>query len=136
MKLDHVGLSVANLEASRRFYGDVLGFTLQEDTFELTAVDIRGVVLVNSEGARVELFERRGSQRGLPGHPTDSALRQGLFQFALSTADLSATYRRVISAGAKSMMEPRIAPDGRTLIAFITDIDGNLIELLQRASCG
>ena len=90
-------------------------------------------MLVNSDGARVELFERRGSQRSLPGHPTDSALRQGLFQFALSITDLRATYQRVTSMGAKSVMEPRIAPDGHTLIAFIADIDGNLIELLQRA---
>jgi catechol 2,3-dioxygenase-like lactoylglutathione lyase family enzyme len=39
----------------------------------------------------------------------------------------------VVAAGAKAVLSPRIAPDGRTLFAFIADPDGNLIELLQRS---
>lgn len=132
MKLDHVGMSVGNLEKSQRFYGGVLGFTTVENSFQLAAFEIRGVVLVNAEGARIELFERRGSAPDAAGHPTDSTLRQGLFQFALSVADLETTFQRVTAAGAAPVMQPRIAPDGRTLIAFIGDPDGNLIELLQR----
>ena len=51
MKLDHVGISVSDLAQARRFYGEVLGFSHQEDSFELAACDIRGVVLINPDGA-------------------------------------------------------------------------------------
>jgi hypothetical protein len=39
----------------------VLGFTTAEDRFAFPEHDLRGVVLVNPQGARVELFERKGS---------------------------------------------------------------------------
>jgi hypothetical protein len=59
--IDHAGVSVADLEKSERFYRDVLGFTTAEDRFAFPEHDLRGVVLLNPQGARVELFERKGS---------------------------------------------------------------------------
>ena len=132
LRFDHAGLSVADLDRSHRFYADTLGFTVVEDDFALPEHELRGRVLVNAAGVRIELFERRGSQPIRRGHPTEGALQQGWFQFALSTRDLEATYRRVTTAGATPLMAPRLAPDGRSWIAFIGDPDGNLIELLQR----
>ena len=132
MTMDHAAVSVANLERSRQFWGDVLGFTIVEDAFELSKFEIRGVVLRNGAGARVELFERKGSQPSPPGHPTDSTLRQGWFQFALAVSDVRATYARVVSHGATGLKEPFLAPDGRAVVAFISDPDGNLIEFVQR----
>ena len=132
MSFDHVGLSVASLDISRRFYGEVLGFRTVEDTFALPAHDIQGLILLNAQGVRIELFEREGSKPGRMGHPTEGALTQGYFQFALSVTDIHATFARVVRAGAKPVLSPRIAPDGRALFAFIADPDGNLVELLQR----
>ncbi len=132
MRFDHVGLSVANLDASRRFYGDVLGFRTEEHSFALPDHDIQGLILLNAQGVRIELFHRKGSQPGRVGHPTESALTHGYFQFALAVADINVTFARVVAAGATSVLSPRIAPDGRTLIAFIADPDGNLVEFLQR----
>lgn len=132
MTLDHVGISVADLERSRTFYEQVLGFSIEEDAFTLALHEIRGVVLADRHGARIELFERRGSTPSPPGHPTDSVRRQGLFQFALGVADVRSTFERVTAAGAAAVLTPRVAPDGRCIIAFIGDPDGNLIELIER----
>ncbi len=132
MRFDHVGLSVADLEASRRFYGEVLGFHTLEEAFELPAHEITGLILLNAQGVRIELFHRKGSKPGRVGHPTEGALTHGYFQFALSVTDIKATFQRVVAAGAKSVLTPRFAPDGRSLFAFIADPDGNLVELLQR----
>ena len=132
MQFDHVGLSVADLEVSTRFYGDILGFRTLEHAFVLPAHDIRGSILLNAQGVRIELFHREGSQPGRVGHPTEGALTHGYFQFALSVSDIAATFERVVAAGAKPVLSPRVAPDGFTLFAFIADPDGNLIEFLQR----
>ena len=91
-------------------------------------------MLVNDQGVRVELFERKGSRATPPADPTESTLTQGMFQFALSVSDVHSAFARATSLGAASVMSPRIAPDGRTLFAFIGDPDGNLIEFIQRES--
>jgi catechol 2,3-dioxygenase-like lactoylglutathione lyase family enzyme len=132
MRFDHVGLSVSDLEVSQRFYADVLGFRTQEHAFTLPAHDITGLILLNAQGVRVELFHRRGSKPGRVGHPTEGALTHGYFQFALSVSDIAATFERVVAAGAKPVLSPRVAPDGFTLFAFIADPDNNLVEFLQR----
>jgi catechol 2,3-dioxygenase-like lactoylglutathione lyase family enzyme len=134
MQFDHVALSVSDLEISRRFYGDVLGFRREEHAFTLPQHDIRGLILLNAQGVRIELFHRLGSKPGRVGHPTEGALTHGYFQFALSVRDISATFERVVAAGATPVLSPRIAPDGFTLFAFVADPDGNLIEILQRPS--
>ena len=129
---DHSAVSVADLDRSQRFYAEVLGFDRVEDDFQLPEHEIRGRVLVNPAGVRVELFERRGSLPNRRGHPTEGALQQGWFQLGLSTRDVHAAFQRVVAAGAKPVMAPHLAPDGRSLFAFVADPDGNLVELLQR----
>lgn len=131
---DHAGLSVSDLERSHRFYAEVFGFDRVEDDFSLPDHALRGRVLVNAAGVRLELFEQRGSRPHQRLDPTVAAMQQGWFQFALSTKDIDASYARVVAAGATPQMSPRVAPDGRTRFAFVGDPDGNLVELLQRAA--
>jgi catechol 2,3-dioxygenase-like lactoylglutathione lyase family enzyme len=130
--IDHAGVSVADLERSERFYREVLGFALVEDRFAFTEYDLKGVVLSNAQGARVELFERKGSVPTGPHHQIDSTLRQGWFQFALAVPDIAQTFAAVVAAGAEPSMAPATAPDGVSMVAFVRDPDGNLVEFLQR----
>lgn len=132
LTLDHGGVSVADLDVSRTFYTQVLGFTLEEE-FRIPNTPIRGAVLINATGSRVELFCREGSEVGLPGHPTESTKQQGWFQLAFRVADLKATFDEVVAGGATAVKLPFTAPDGRSQVAFIGDPDGNLIELIQRS---
>ena len=130
--IDHAGVSVADLERSERFYRDVLGFTTAEDRFAFPEHDLRGVVLVNAAGARVELFERKDSVPTGPHHQIESTRRQGWFQFALAVPDIAETFAAVVAAGAEPSLAPTTAPDGVSLVAFVRDPDGNLVEFLQR----
>ena len=132
LHFDHVGLSVADLERSHRFYAAGFWFDHVEDEFVMPQREIRGRVLVNGAGARIELFERRGSVPFRRGSPTEDTLQQGWFQVAFATPDVQATFERVVAAGARPLMQPRLAPDGRARVAFVADPDGNLVELLQR----
>jgi catechol 2,3-dioxygenase-like lactoylglutathione lyase family enzyme len=130
--VDHAGVSVADLERSERFWRDVLGFDAVEDRFAFAEHDLRGVVLVNPQGARVELFERKNSVPAGPQHQIDSTRRQGWFQFALAVPDIAETFSAVTAAGAEPSLAPTTAPDGVSLVAFVRDPDGNLVEFLQR----
>jgi lactoylglutathione lyase len=138
---DHVGLSVSDLETSRRFYAEVFGFDIVEDDFKIPGRDVRGLVLSNARGVRLELFHREGSEPPYPAEsvtpgPGESPRSQGWFQFALTVPDLPASYAAVVAAGAKEVMTPRTAPDGINQVGFVCDPDGNLIELLQRFGSG
>ena len=117
---------------SEPFYRDVLGFDRVEDRFAFAEHQLTGVVLVNPQGARVELFERAGSEPTGPHHQIDSTRRQGWFQFALAVPDLEHTFAAVVAAGAQPSLAPTTAPDGVSLVAFVRDPDGNLVEFLQR----
>jgi catechol 2,3-dioxygenase-like lactoylglutathione lyase family enzyme len=130
--VDHAGVSVADLARSERFYREVLGFDVVEDRFAFEQHELKGVVLTNPQGARVELFERKGSQPTGPHHQIESTRRQGWFQFALAVPDIAQTFAAVVAAGAQPSLEPTTAPDGVSLVAFVRDPDGNLVEFLQR----
>jgi lactoylglutathione lyase len=135
---DHVGLSVSDLEVSRRFYADVFGFDRVEDEFEIPGGGVRGLVVSNANGVRLELFHREGSEPPYPAEtvtpaPGESPRSQGWFQFALTVPDLPAAYAAVVAGGAREVMTPRTAPDGFTQVGFVCDPDGNLVELLQRS---
>jgi catechol 2,3-dioxygenase-like lactoylglutathione lyase family enzyme len=130
--VDHAGVSVADLSVSERFYREVLGFHRVEDRFEFPEHELAGVVLVNPQGARIELFHRQGSEPTGPHHHIESARRQGWFQFALAVPDIKRTFAAVVAAGAEPALAPTTAPDGISLVAFVLDPDGNLVEFLQR----
>lgn len=135
MALDHVGVSVADLARSEAFYRDNLAFDTVEDRFTIADHGLRGVVLTNPAGARIELFEKQGAvPRAIPLHPADGAALHGWFQAAFRTPDVERAFARLVAVGAAAILPPFTAPDGRSRVAFIADPDGNLIELVERTS--
>jgi lactoylglutathione lyase len=117
-----------------KFYADVLGFDIVEDRFEFAEHELRGLVLRNAQGTRVELFCRENSVPTGPHHQLDSTKVQGWFQFALTVPDIEATFAAVVAAGAVPSLPPSTAPDGISKVAFVRDPDGNLVEFLQRVT--
>ncbi len=53
LTIDHGGVSVADLDVSRTFYTEVLGFD-QEEASAIPNTPIRGAVLINGNGSRVQ----------------------------------------------------------------------------------
>jgi len=132
--LDHVGLSVADLDAQSAWYAAALGLTVSTP-FEMPSLGIRGVFVVDpDEHWAIELLRRDGSQPGLraPDAPT-ALLTQGYGHICLRVADVDAVYDRLLSVGATARMSPRLAPEAGVRMAFVADPEGHLIELLDRA---
>ena len=130
--VDHVGLSVADLDAAEGFYGTVFGFQRQL-AFELSPHPIRGLMLANPSGSRLELFEHSGSVPGLraPG-PIEAHATRGYNHFALMAPQIDGLFATALAAGATAVIEPRPSPEPGVRFAFLADPEGNLVELVEK----
>jgi lactoylglutathione lyase len=136
-RLDHVGLNVADLAAAERWWVEAFGyerdFAARLDVFEL---DI--VMLVHpTRGDRLELLHRPGSQPGLRAEtPPEAVLTEGFGHVAFDVAGVDEAFTRLVSLGARPVMEPRPSPEPGVRMAFVADPEGNLVELLDRSGTG
>ena len=89
-RFDHVGLSVENLDAMQAWYERALGFTSE---FAFAPMpDLRIAMLLHPSGARLELFERSGSNESpIPPDPLSAPSHRGLTHWSLCVDDLDAT---------------------------------------------
>lgn len=132
MKFDHVGLSVADIDAMSGWYADALDLT-PVTPFELAGLGLRGVFLVHETGWAIELLHREGNHAGLsaPDAPT-AALTRGFGHLCVRVEDVDEVYARLVGAGAEDRMSPRAAPEPGVRMAFVADPEGNLIEVIDR----
>ncbi|MFT4228904.1 MAG: VOC family protein [Microbacterium sp.] len=133
MHLDHVGLSVADLDAQAQWYSRALGLELREPG-GIPAVGLRVVFLVHPEhGWAIELLHRPGSHHPPPARSApEHVLTQGYGHICLRVDDVDAQYDRLISAGASPVMPPGQSPASGVRMAFVADPEGNLVEMLDR----
>ncbi len=130
---DHVGLSVADLDAASRFYADAFGL-VSEHAFRLDPHPIRGLMMRHPNGYRLELFEHRQGRDGIQGAtPIEALATRGYGHFALASADIESAFTAALAAGATAILPPGESPEPGVLFAFLADPEGNLIELVQRA---
>ncbi|GAA4369095.1 VOC family protein [Nocardioides caricicola] len=132
MRLDHVGLAVADLDAMTAWYCSALDLAVEFE-FAVDPADLRGSMLLSAEGHRVELLHRAGNVAGLQAaSPVDAALTRGFGHLAFDVPDVDTTYDALIAAGATDRMSPRPSPEPGVRMAYVADPEGNLIELLDR----
>ena len=90
-RLDHAGLTVADLQAAVSWFCDVFGL-VRELTLRVEPLDLSIEMLIHPEfGYRLELLHRPGVQPvRKPGTPAEAALRAGYGHLAFDLADLDA----------------------------------------------
>ena len=129
---DHVGLSVADLDAAEAFYCGAFDFSRQL-VFELTPHPIRGVMLMHENGMRLELFQHQASAPALQATtPIEAIARRGYGHFALKAPDIEPLFEAAIAAGAEVKVPPSASPEPGIRFAFVSDPEGNLVELVER----
>jgi lactoylglutathione lyase len=132
MRLDHVGLTVADLDAMSSWYCKALDLAIEFE-FALDHVDFRGSMLRSSDGWRLELLCRPESRPGLQAaNPVEAALTRGFGHVALDVPDVDAAYDALLALGAEDRMSPRPSPEPGVRMAYVADPEGNLVELLDR----
>jgi len=136
--LEHVGISVANLERSIQFYRDLLGMhVVEQDGFQgelyeriLALSGAKGkVALLKTTNMQIELFEFERPQPK-PGDPERPVCDQGITHFCIEVTDIDAVYARLKAAGVPFHCPPLRFP-GEAAATYGRDPDGNVFELLQ-----
>jgi lactoylglutathione lyase len=133
MYFDHVGLSVADLDAQAAWY--CAAFDLTESTpFEVAALGLRGTFVIGEPGLAIELLERTGSVPGIQASDqAEALLTRGYGHICLRVEDVDKLHARLLAAGALERMAPQASPEPGVRMSFVADPEGNLIELLDRA---
>jgi catechol 2,3-dioxygenase-like lactoylglutathione lyase family enzyme len=133
MYLEQVALIVDDYDAAIRFFVDVLGFDLVEDSPSLTN-DGRPKrwVVVRPPGASTALvLARADDERQARAVGDQFAGRVGMF---LRVDDFWASYDRMREAGVEFVTKPGEEPYGR--VAVFLDVSGNRWDLLgPRLAC-
>ena len=139
--LSHIGLCVADLAESLRFYTQGLGFRERhrlevagehaERLLEIPGLDLEAVYL-ERDGVCIELLHYRA-----PGHVGDDAARpmnaRGLTHLSLVTDDLDGDLDRLQAIGGRVLDRTRIDnPAYNSSVVFVLDPDGTRIELVER----
>ena len=132
MFVDHVGLSVADLDGMAEWYANAFGWQITGG-FEVPPINLNGKFVVGSDGVAIELLQREGSVRPatFDSVPT-MAGNQGFGHIALRVEEVDSLHDRLVSLGATSIMSPRPAPVADSRMAYVADPEGNFIELLTR----
>ncbi|MFJ9391325.1 VOC family protein [Nocardioides sp. NPDC101246] len=131
--IDHVGLSVGDLDAVAAWYSTVFDLATAFP-FELDAIGLRGMFLIDGRGGAIELLQRRGSQRSpTPADPNEALLRRGYGHVCLRVDDVDEVHARALAAGGTEKMAPQPSPEPGVRMSFVADLEGNLVELLDRA---
>jgi len=135
----HVGLVVADLEKSLKFWCDTMGFVVSRQMEEsgphidammgLKDVRVTTAKLAAPDGNLLELlcFHSHPDKPQWEGKPYST----GFTHIALTVQDLDETLRRLRLVGAKVPAEPELSPDGRVKVIYASGPEGVLLELVE-----
>ncbi len=136
--LSHIGICVADLERSRRFYQDLLGFEERsrldvageptDRLLGLSGVKLRALYL-ERDGTRIELLSYDAP--GTVGEPEARPMNGlGLTHLSLRVDDLDALVPTLEAAGGRVLADSRVEM-GPVKCVFLVDPDGTRLELIE-----
>lgn len=146
IRVSHTGLCVSDLQKSLRFYTEGLGFVLA-DTYTAgnevaAAAEIASTTQLTSQmivkdGLRLELLW--WAEPGTCGTPSAVRNHMGLTHLSFAVDDVADIAARLVALGATVIESTRThfshGPMSVDLL-FVTDPDGNRIELLNWDNAG
>ena len=146
-RIDHVGITVSDLDRALGFYRDLLGLhviaeaTVAEsevaELLGLDSVDLRIADLDSGDGRVVELIQYLHPKGRRIDHESADP---GTAHIAFTVDDLASVRERLSNAGATiisrrpiTIFEPGGSFDG-AICLYVRDPDGVILELVQRRS--
>jgi lactoylglutathione lyase len=132
--LVHVGLTTRDMDRSRRFYTEALGFVFDRE-LRMTGDAIDGLLRLDPKSDLHAVYLRLGAftlelMQFDPAANAGAGVRRfnqtGLAHLSIAVANMSATLERVVATGGVV-----VSHAGRACI--VRDPDGQLIELLEIA---
>ena len=134
----HVGIVVNNMDASLKFYKDLLGLkikSLVEEEGEfldnmLAHKNVKNKVAklyAGNGNALVELID----SKSFANKKNRNFFTIGASHFAFTIDNLQETYEYLLENGVKFTAPPQLTPDGYAKVTFCEDPDGTPIELVE-----
>ena len=125
MELLHTMIRVDSLERAVRFYTEALGMTLRrQKNYPGGQFTLAFLGFNKSGGHEIELTHNWGIDSYAHG--------SGFGHLALAVDDIYKTVEEIRTRGGKITREPDPMKHGTTIIAFVEDPDGYMIELIQK----
>ena len=124
MRVHHVAISTAQFERLRTFYVETLGLP------EAGGFRDQEIVFLDAGGIILELVGERAT-----GQPSPAGFeRRGWQHLAWEVEDVDTEYADLLARRVSGHSPPEDFPpeSPRLRIAFLSDPDGNLLELVQR----
>ena len=123
--IDHVSINVRDLEASARFYADVLGFRRLETVamdggFSITYFGIPG-------GGRMELFDYGGASRQSPREESEVGLRH----LAFTVDDVAGAEKLLRARDVPIVLPSTDIPSLGARVLLFLDPNGVTLEFCQ-----
>ncbi len=141
LEINHTSFTVADVEASAKWYCDVLGFEVMSNAtrakdFSEQVTGIPGadlhIIYVRGGGYAIELIQYTGA----PGVKIDTATNNvGSALVCYNVENMEGMYADLKANGVKIMSEPIPIPDGPNkggLVVYLEDLDGNTLEFIER----
>jgi len=145
--VNHVAISVPNLEEAIKFYTEIMGFRrlrgsrpiLRKETPDATIFKVYGdalseveiAFLASGNGVGIELFEFKDPKyRGHPDKPKFDFNRGGVFHFAVTAPEPDKLCEKMVAAGGRRMGETVSLYDGDKAL-YCQDPWGTVIEVLS-----
>lgn len=139
MEMNHVGISVSDLERSIAFYRDLLDMEPMCPIFPFGGPQYQKVMgLADAEGrmcvvrggtVQLELFEFHAPDPA-PQDPNYAVADRGISHFGIEVQDVQSTYERLAGAGVRFHCPVETFPGG-VKATYGRDPDGNVFELLE-----
>lgn len=136
--MNHVGISVANLDRSIEFYRDLLGMEVgavsafegqqYERILALAGAAGRSVMLRHGN-TQIEIFEFRHPQPRV-GDRDRPVCDHGITHFCIEVSDIDSLYEKLRAAGTRFHCPP-LNFFGIARATYGRDPDGNVFELLE-----
>jgi lactoylglutathione lyase len=125
MRVLHTMIRVVDLDASLRFYTDILGMKLlRRKDYETGRFTLAFVGYGDEASTAVLELTHNWDTKTY-------TLGDAFGHVAIGTDDIYATCERIRAAGGKIVREPGPMKHGTTVIAFVEDPNGYKIELIQ-----
>jgi catechol 2,3-dioxygenase-like lactoylglutathione lyase family enzyme len=148
--INHVAISVPDLEAAINWYTEVLGFTVVKQAAEFVADDsLKGRAVKDIHGPRLKKMKMAwlssANQVGfeiIEYVEPNAELRQdnfeywksGIIHICITDPDIDGLCKRISDSGGKQRTEIwEIVPEKKYKIAFCEDPFGNIIEIFDHS---
>jgi catechol 2,3-dioxygenase-like lactoylglutathione lyase family enzyme len=136
-RVDHVGVSVKDMEKAIAFYRDIIGMEISMDReVDLPLAQITGlegararIVLMRLGDSVVELFDYKHPQ-GRERRPDHMQADYGLIHIGFMVEDFQNTYQDLMAKGVQFLGEPVEIRPG-VFVAYFQGAEGEICEMRE-----